>query len=141
MASTSPQQGTYIAFDFGLKYIGCAVGQNITRTARGLTTLNATNGKPKWHQIKALVKTHQPVGFVVGLPLNMDGSESNMSHLARHFAQQLSTKTGVPAELVDERLTTKIAQDELQQTASSRRGQSTHEIAARDILESWFNES
>ena len=141
MANRDISQGTYLAFDFGLKHIGCAIGQNITCTARGLTTLRASNGKPKWHEVNILMQIHKPVGLVVGLPLNMDGSESEMSNLARHFANALSAKTSIPTDLIDERLTTKMAQAELQHAQASGHKYSTHELAACYILESWFNES
>jgi len=69
--------GTLLAFDFGTKSIGVAVGQRITGTARPLTALKANDGTPDWNLIERLLKEWQPDEAVVGLPLNMDGTIKN----------------------------------------------------------------
>ena len=75
-----------MAFDFGMKKIGVAVGQPITRTANPLTILAAKDGIPKWVEVEKLINEWQPVHIVVGLPLNMDDSSSLMSEQTKHFA-------------------------------------------------------
>ncbi|EIR95996.1 hypothetical protein YPPY45_1053, partial [Yersinia pestis PY-45] len=66
---------TIIAFDFGTKSIGVAIGQEVTGTARALTAFKAQDGTPDWQQVEKLLKEWQPNLVVVGLPLNMDGTE------------------------------------------------------------------
>ncbi|MEQ9450324.1 MAG: Holliday junction resolvase RuvX [Pseudomonadales bacterium] len=133
-----------LAFDFGLRYIGVAVGQAITQTARGIATLEcppAKPGIPRWRELTKLTNDHQPKLMVVGLPLNMDDSEADITARARNFASQLQKRFDLPVELHDERLTTREASDP-QVLADARalgRARSDHELAACLILESWFN--
>jgi putative holliday junction resolvase len=121
---------TVLAFDFGLRHIGVAVGQTVTGTASPVATLGARDGVPDWARVHALVATWRPDALLVGLPLNMDGSESEMSARARGFARRLAEKTGHPCSLVDERLTTREAR--------SLDAGRVHEIAAVMIAESWL---
>jgi len=120
-----------LAFDFGLKHIGVAVGQSITRSASPLTTLAARNGKPDWTEVVTLVAHWKPSRLVVGLPLNMDDSESDMSANARRFADLLQRQTGLTVSLVDERL-----------TSFEARGiddKDSHAVAAVLIAQSWLS--
>jgi putative Holliday junction resolvase len=123
------QPGYVLAFDFGLASIGVAAGQTVTGTASPLITLRASNGKPRWPQLMDLVRTWHPVKLLVGLPLNMDDTESDMSCRARAFAAILQRHTGIDTELVDERLTTREA---VQQGGN-------HALAAALIAETWLN--
>ena len=131
---------TLIAFDFGLKSIGCAVGQSITCTAQALPAFKAQDGIPNWLLIEKCLKEWQPDKLVVGLPLNMDGSEQELTRLARKFANRLHGRFGYPVELQDERLTTTEAKAEI----FARGGFKALEkgkidsISACLILESWF---
>ena len=122
--------GCVLAFDFGLRHIGVAVGQTITCTATPLTTLTARNGKPQWSDVEQLVKNWGPIRLLVGLPLNMDDSESEMSGRARRFATQLTGRTKVTALMVDERLTSREARSRVQ----------PHAAAAALIAESWLRD-
>lgn len=121
--------GYVLAFDFGLRHLGVAAGQTITASASPVTTLRARDGKPRWVEIIALVRTWAPIRLLVGLPLNMDDSESDMSARARDFAAALQRRTGVPVELVDERLTTR---------AAAQQG-GDHSLAAALIAETWLH--
>ena len=96
--------GYVLGIDFGLKHIGIAVGQTVTRTANGLTTLTAQKGKPNWLELDELIQQYRPIAVVVGLPLNMDDTPSDMSALASDFARQLASRTRHPVFLADERL-------------------------------------
>src|SRR5690625_5668021 len=78
-----------LAFDFGTQYIGVATGQSITQTASPLAALKAKDGQPNWEQVAELLKQWQPQLLLVGLPLNMDGSASELSRRARRFAGRL----------------------------------------------------
>jgi len=120
--------GCVLAFDFGLRHIGVAVGQTVTRTASPLETIRATNGRPDWKSVDRLVSDWRPCRLLVGLPLNMDDTESEMSERARVFARRLAARSGVEVTLVDERLATRSA------TGSS------HAAAAALIAESWLND-
>ncbi|MFP4792871.1 Holliday junction resolvase RuvX [Pasteurella multocida] len=131
---------TVLAFDFGTKSIGCAVGQSITGTAQALPAFKAQDGIPNWEAIGKCLAEWQPDRVVVGLPLNMDGSEQDLTVRARKFAHRLHGRFGVAVELQDERLTTTEARAEI-----FRRGgykalnkSKVDGISACLILESWF---
>ena len=125
-----PERGYVLAFDFGLKHIGVAVGQSVTQTASGLTTLAADNGTPDWIEIDRLITQWRPTQLLVGLPLNMDDSESDMSLAARAFADLLGSRSALPVSMVDERLTSFAAKQ-------LSPGQN-HEVAAALIAEGWL---
>ena len=81
-----------LGFDFGLKRIGVAVGQTVTHSARGLTVLQAQDGKANDNEIAQLIQQWQPDALLVGIPLNMDGTEQSITHRARQFANELEKK-------------------------------------------------
>ncbi|MFG6075192.1 Holliday junction resolvase RuvX [Erwinia sp. OPT-41] len=131
---------TLLAFDFGTKSIGVAIGQQLTGTARPLPALKAQDGTPDWSKIEALLKEWQPDHVVVGLPLNMDGSEQPLTARARKFANRLHGRFGVKVELHDERLSTVEARADLFSRGGFRalnKG-SVDSLSAVIILESWF---
>lgn len=129
-----------LAFDYGTKNIGVASGQTITRSANAQAQLKAKDGIPDWLQIEKLLKEWQPDLILVGLPLNMDGSESELSGRARKFANRLHGRFGVKVELVDERLSSFAAKGEVMAQGGSRyyKQNPVDSIAARLIMESWF---
>lgn len=102
-----------LGFDWGWKLIGVAVGQTFTQSARPLTTLKANQGMPEWQSIENLLKEWKPESIVVGLPLNMDGTEQAVTQSARKFAEELQTFSKLPVHLVDERLSTWEAKQRL----------------------------
>ncbi len=122
-----------MAFDFGLRKIGIAVGQPITATATPITVITATDGIPDWRVIEQLIDEWQPVLLVVGLPLNMEGSESTMSQLARKFARKLNGRFNIAFEMMDERLTSFEARPE-----SKDASRPFDHLSAQLILESYF---
>jgi len=128
---------TILAFDFGLRTIGVAVGNDLLGTATALRPLAARDGVPDWNQIERLIAEWQPGLLVVGLPLNMDGTESEMSRRAARFARRLSGRFNILYELMDERLSSFEARDELAASEHGRR-ESIDSLAARLILQSWF---
>ena len=119
----------HLAFDFGLRNIGVAVAEHRFGTATAISTIRAREGIPVWDRFDALVREWRPEGFVVGLPLNMDDSESDMSQAARRFGARLERRYGIVVEFVDERLSTFEA---------TQRGGS-HDTAALIIAETWLN--
>jgi len=121
-----------MAFDFGTKRIGVAIGQRITATATPATTVAAKDGIPLWEMLDKLVQEWKPNVFIVGLPLNMDGSESKMSKAATRFSKRLHGRYGIRTQLVDERLSTFEAREfEIPGKVDA--------IAAKVILETWLN--
>ncbi|MBD1549931.1 Holliday junction resolvase RuvX [Pseudomonas typographi] len=130
-----------LGFDYGSKQIGVAVGQSITGQARELCTLKAQNGVPDWSRLEALVKEWQPDALVVGLPLNMDGSTSEMSERAVKFARRLHGRFNLPVHTHDERLTTFEAKGERLAHGGQRgsyRDNPVDAIAARLLLQGWL---
>ena len=104
---------TALAFDFGTKSIGCAIGQSITGTAQALPAFKAQDGIPNWEAIEKCLKEWKPDVVIVGLPLNMDGTEQDLTLRARKFANRLQGRFGVNVHLQDERLTTTQARSEI----------------------------
>ncbi|AFI46641.1 Holliday junction resolvase RuvX [Pasteurella multocida subsp. multocida] len=131
---------TVLAFDFGTKSIGCAVGQNITGTAQALPAFKAQDGIPNWDAIGKCLAEWQPDRVVVGLPLNMDGTEQDLTVRARKFAHRLHGRFGVAVELQDERLTTTEARAEIFGRGGYKalNKSKVDGISACLILESWF---
>ena len=132
-----------MSFDYGKKRMGVAMGQRITQSANGIGCISAIDGKPNWEQLDKLIAEWKPDAFVVGLPLNMDGSASDMSKRANKFSNRLHGRYGKPSFTVDERLTT----FEAKQTAKTL-GHKGHyksdpvdELAAQLILQSWLEEN
>lgn len=93
-----------LAFDFGLRQIGVAVGNCLLNTTQPLAVLRARDGIPDWSQVDRVVKEWQPDLLLVGDPLNMDGSASELSTRARKFARRLHGRLGLPIAMADERL-------------------------------------
>jgi putative Holliday junction resolvase len=133
---------TFFAFDFGTKSIGLAIGQEITGTARPLAAFKAQDGIPDWQKIEKLLKEWQPDLVIVGLPLNMDGTEQPLTAQARKFANRLHGRFGVQVTLQDERLTTVTARAELFERGGYRALNKGDVDAASAvvILESWFEQ-
>lgn len=133
---------TILGFDFGMKNIGIAVGQELTGTANTLTAIKARDGIPDWDQIASLLREWQPALLVVGLPLNMDGTEQEMTAAARRFGNRLHGRFGMPVEWQDERLTTYEALDQLgiRSKMDSRQRSDVDQLSAQLILQSWLNQ-
>lgn len=131
-----------LAFDFGMKRIGVAIGQSVTQTARPLQTLTAKEGIPDWDAIKKLINKWQPDALVVGIPLNMDGTEQKLTQYARQFASSLQTRFNLPIHEMDERLTTKDAREKLFANGGYKALQDgqVDSVAAQLILQNWFNQ-
>ena len=123
-----------MAFDFGTKRIGVAVGQKITGTATPVSVVKARDGKPDWQVIDKLVEEWKPNVFVVGLPINMDGTQSDMSEAATRFSRRLHGRYGIRIELMDERLSTFEARE-------FETPDQLDAIAAKLILETWLADS
>ena len=133
---------TVLAFDFGTKSIGVAVGQEITGTASPLPALKARDGIPDWNVIEKLYEEWQPHVVVVGLPLNMDGTEQEITGPALSFANRLHGRFRVAVETCDERLTTTDAKSMLFELGGYKKltKDKVDSVSACVIFASW-NES
>ncbi|MFQ6370166.1 Holliday junction resolvase RuvX [Shewanella sp. YIC-542] len=131
---------TVLGFDFGTKSIGVAVGQEITGSAQPLLSLKARDGIPDWEQIGTLLQEWQPDLVVVGLPLNMDGTEQEMTQRAKKFANRIHGRFGVLVTTQDERLTTTDAKARLFELGGFKSlGKSKVDaVSAVLIIESYF---
>jgi len=132
-----------LGFDFGMKRIGVAIGQTVTQTARPLMTLPSKQGVPNWNTVDSLIKKWLPDVIVVGIPLNMDGTEQPISHHARDFAASLREKFKIVVHEMDERLTTKDARERLFNQGGFKALQDgqVDQVAAQLILQNWFAEN
>jgi putative holliday junction resolvase len=142
-ALRTPAAGTVLAFDFGERRIGVAVGEIQLAIAHPLETIDTESNDARFERIGGLVKEWKPVLFVVGYPLALDGTEHRLSALAQKFARRLTGRFGIEARLVDERLTSVEAQRDAKQAGLNARAQRQHvdPLAARLILESFFNDN
>jgi len=134
-------EGTLLAFDFGLKRIGVAIGETLLGQARPLATLSGEANEVRFAAIAKLIAEWQPVQLVVGLPRTLDGSEQQMTARCRRFAQQLEGRFGLPVSLVDERLSSSEAEARLGAAGLSwqARKQQVDAVAAQIILQDYFD--
>ena len=137
-----PVSGTLLAFDFGIKRIGVAVGNTISQTTQPLVTLHGEQNEPRFAAIAALIGEWQPSALVVGLPCNDDGTPHEMTRLCRRFANRLKGRFNLPTILVDERYTSASASTQL--TGMGIRGMKQKpmidQVAAQHILQAYFDE-
>ncbi|HEX3846420.1 MAG TPA: Holliday junction resolvase RuvX [Steroidobacteraceae bacterium] len=135
-----------VAFDFGLRRIGVASGNTLTRSATPLSAIAASAGVPRWQDIDKLLAELKPALAVVGLPYNVDGSESSSSTVARKFAAELARRYRLEIALVDERYSSREAEARLK--AARAAGAMRRRVAKADvdaaaaciILDRWFGD-
>ncbi len=132
---------TVIAFDFGSKSIGMAIGQEIIGSTHALPALKASHGSPDWRAIAKLIQEWRPDLIVVGLPLNIDGSEQPFTKQARKFANSLHNRFTVQVILHDERFSTVEARAQLFNLRGFRALSKSRidSVSAVVILKSWFD--
>ena len=130
-----------LAFDFGEKRVGVAVGDLSLRIAHPLTTLSAEDNATRFGEIAALVDEWRPVCFVVGLPLHADGAEHDVTRLARRFAQRLEGRFGIPVSFVDERFSSRSAETRLRESGARTVdiARSLDAASAQEILQAYFD--
>ena len=130
-----------MAFDFGLRQIGVAVGNSLLATTQPLAVMRAKEGVPDWQAVAQLIDEWRPDLLVVGDPINMDGSDSELSTRARKFARRLHGRLGLPVAMADERLSSFEAK-QLSREQGHRGDYRRHPIdsqAAELVLRSWLN--
>jgi len=134
--------GYVLCFDFGLKRIGVAVGQATTRTASSLETVSHGD-EPDWSAIGRIVREWKPSHFLVGLPLDYNGEETDMSRLARKFGGQLTGRFSRPCDYCDERFSSQAAEQRFVEMRASGGAKRKHAkqldaVAAQLILQNWL---
>lgn len=125
--------GTVLAFDFGLKRIGVAVGNTVLRQAEALSIIEAASNAQKFAAVEKLIQSWQPVLCVVGLPLHPDGNANDMTQRCQRFAHQLEGRFGVRTALVDERYSSAVL--------TNQRGVAIDDQAAALILQQYFDQT
>ena len=128
-----PLSETLLAFDFGLKRIGVAVGNTITRQTQALEIITAATNDGKFIEIAKLVASWQPAVCIVGLPMHPDGAENEMTQRCQRFANQLQGRFGVATVLVDERYSSAVL--------NAKRGERIDDQAAALILQQYFDQT
>ena len=132
---------TVLAFDFGTRRIGMAIGNTLTGSARELSTIDEPRAEQRWNAIAKVVAEWQPQILVVGLPVHADGTPHAMTARAAAFAQRLRTTFALPVETADERHTTQAAQAEVVEACGGRTAREARDaVAARLILQGWLDE-
>lgn len=127
----APVARTVLAFDYGLRRIGIAVGNTLTGTAEPLHTVAAHGGEPDWPAILHCMAQWQPGILVVGVPYNAQAGDERVTAAAQRFAAQLGERSGLEVQLVDERLTSSAAESELRERR--RTGAKTRRVRRGDV--------
>ncbi len=127
---------TVLGFDYGARKIGVAVGQTLTGTATALETVTSVKQKPNWERISQLINEWKPDALVVGLPLNLDDSDTDATQGALKFSRQLEGRYHLQVHLADERYTSMEAKNRLEKKA--KRLETYDAIAAKLIVETWL---
>ncbi len=130
-----------LAFDFGTRRIGVAVGEMMLGSARPLTTISAEANDARFAAIGKLVEEWRPAALVVGLPLSLDGEASDMTERCKRFARQLEGRYRLPVALLDERLTSVAAEEQLRQRGLGwqRRKETLDAEAAAVLLQAFLD--
>ncbi|WP_428242653.1 Holliday junction resolvase RuvX [Gynuella sp.] len=139
----SKAEMTFLGFDYGTSWIGVAYGQRITNTAKALKVLRARDGIPNWDEITELIQEWHPDALIVGNPLNMDDSVSELSQRANKFKNRLHGRFGLPAYSFDERLSSYEAKGLLLENNKGNhdfRSQHVDALAAQIILQGWLDQ-
>ena len=134
--------GTLLAFDFGTKRIGIAIGNTVLRRANPLATIDEEKNEARFAAIAALMKEWQPVALVVGLPGNDDGTPHPLASLCRRFANRLKGRFNLPTILLDERYTSLAASAQLNEEGiyGMKQKNLIDQYAAQQILQAYFDE-
>ncbi len=134
--------GVILAFDFGKRRIGVAIGNTAVITAQPLMTINTEVTEQRFARIAELIKNWQPVLLVVGLPLHSDGAAHELTRLSQRFARRLQGRFNIQVVLQDERYTSEVASAELNAIGIYGREQRSFvdQYSAQQILQSFFDE-
>lgn len=134
-----PESEMLMAFDFGLKRIGVAIGETLIANARPLAIIEDESNDRRFAAIGKLIAEWQPARLVVGLPRHVDGSDHAFATRCERFARQLSGRFGLPVEFVDERFSSCAATSQRSDQGAGRRAR-VDAAAAAIILQDWFDQ-
>lgn len=134
-------EGTVLAFDFGEKRIGVAVGETLLEQAHPLTVIDARANAERFAAIETLINAWQPVRLIVGLPVSLDGAPHTMTARCTRFGNQLHGRFGLPVAYADERLSSIDAEERLREAGHDAKRARSHvdAVAAQLILQSYFD--
>jgi putative Holliday junction resolvase len=137
----SPGGRTLLAFDYGKRRIGVAVGNELTRSASTLTTLPAREGQPDWAAVQRLIDEWQPDALVLGMPYTLDAAEHVLTQAVKRFGNRLQGRYNLPVYYVDERLSSLEAERLLKQGSGRKFKEKglIDQLAAQLILQTWFD--
>ena len=140
-AAAPARTGTVLAFDYGERFVGVAVGDTAVGVAHPLLAIDERAGDPRFDAIAALVDEWKPALLVVGLPLALDGAPHELTRRAQAFARRLEGRFGLPVALVDERLSSADAEERLRAIGRGGRKHKdlAHPVAAQVILQDWLD--
>lgn len=129
-----------MAFDFGTQKFGLAIGQKMIESINPLPLFPVRDGIPDWEKLYQIINQWQPDLFLVGLPLNMDDTESNLSLRARKFARRLRHQTNIATYMIDERLSSREARQQLQyyQAKGQKKRVNVDSLVASILIETWY---
>ena len=134
-----------LSFDFGTKKIGIAVGQTITMSSSPLTVLFNKENKVNWEEVSAIIDEWKPELLLIGKPLNMDGTDSDIMEVVDNFSKKLAKLSGIECEYVDERLTSFEARQNFKELMIENNKNIKKEIidanAAKILIDNWFNQN
>lgn len=136
------KEGNIIGFDFGQRRIGVAIGNNVSKTAQALITIESATNTQKFEAIQKIMEEWMPMSIVVGVPFNVDGSEHKVTNLCKKFAKQLEEKYSLPIHLIDERYTSIEASHEFKNKKNDVKKKKLliDQIAAKIILQSYLDQ-
>ena len=134
-----------VSFDFGVKKIGVAVSQTKTRTSSPLEIVFNKNNKIEWNSNQSIVEEWRPELILVGKPLNMDGTDSDIMKLVEKFHKKLYKLTGIECKYIDERLTSFEARQNFKELMTENKKSIKSEAidahAAKILIDNWLNQN
>jgi len=135
---------TYLGFDVGTKRTGIAIANSLTAQANGIATvIHNKDGSTNWIQLEEIIKQHKPNQFIVGLPLDEENKEQEMTYIAKSFGRKLEKRFSIGVIFVDEYLSSSEAKNQLKWHYAHKnadRGE-VDKKSAELILQTWLNET
>ena len=135
---------TYLGFDVGTKRTGIAIANSLTAQANGIATvIHNKDGSTNWIQLEEIIKQHKPNQFIVGLPLDQENKEQEMTYIAKSFGRKLEKRFSIGVIFVDEYLSSSEAKNQLKWHYAHKNADraDVDKRSAELILQTWLNET
>ena len=135
---------TYLGFDVGTKRTGIAIANSLTALANGIATvIHNKDGSTNWIQLEEIIKQHKPNQFIVGLPLDQEYKEQEMTYIAKSFGRKLEKRFSIGVIFVDEYLSSSEAKNQLKWHYAHKNADraDVNKRSAELILQTWLNET